>query len=267
MKNGSLPVAFIPHGGGPCFFMDWDPPDTWTKMGDWLRGWAATLPQTPRAILVISGHWEEENFTVMANPQPPLIYDYSGFPAHTYQLTYDAPGAPDLAAHVQHLLVGAGIPCDVDETRGYDHGVFIPFKLIYPDAQIPVIQLSLKSDLDPTACLAVGRALAPLREQGVLIVGSGMSYHNLRAFMSRQAGKTEASQRFDDWLTDTLVNSAERDAKLTHWERAPSARDAHPREEHLLPLMVVAGAAVHDTAYKVFSDNVMGAVVSAFQFG
>jgi aromatic ring-opening dioxygenase catalytic subunit (LigB family) len=244
------------------------PPDTWEKMATWLRQLAAQVEAhaaKPKAILVISAHWEEPEITVQSTAQPPLIYDYYGFPPHTYQLKYDAAGAPSLAQDVAALLAAADIPARMDATRGFDHGVFVPLKLIYPDADIPVIQLSLKVGLDPAAHLAVGRALAPLRQQGVLIVGSGMSYHNMRGFFS---GSGDAdSRQFDAWLTETveLPDAAARNRRLENWSQAPAARAAHPREEHLLPLMVVAGAA-EEAGCRLFTDHVMSAQVSAYWF-
>jgi aromatic ring-opening dioxygenase catalytic subunit (LigB family) len=263
----TLPTLYIPHGGGPCFFMDWTmgPANTWDKMAAWLKQLLATLPVRPQALLVISAHWETAQPRLTGHAQPPLIYDYYGFPEHTYQLTYPAPGHPALAKEVHKLLTEAGIPADIDPERGLDHGVFVPFKLIDPEAQIPVIQLSLQAGLDPAQHLAIGRALAPLREQGVLIVGSGMSFHNMRAF-GHQA--QAPSRIFDDWLTATVTApEAERTQSLINWSTAPQGQFAHPREEHLLPLMVVAGAAGSDPGSKIFEDEVMDSIVSAFQFG
>lgn len=261
-----MPTLFIPHGGGPCFFMDWDPPDTWKKMGAWLGALAGSIGVTPKAIVVISGHWESPEFVVTGSAHPTLIYDYQGFPPHTYQLRYDAPGAPALAQQISGMLKQSGLPARVDAERGFDHGVFIPFKVIYPEAKIPVVQLSLKTGLDPRVHIEVGRALQPLRKQGVLIVGSGMSYHNLRGF-GDQFGA--ASDEFDSWLTDAVCapDAKGRNLKLERWESAPHARLAHPREEHLLPLIVAAGAAGGDLGRRVFSDRVMGVIVSAYRFG
>ena len=259
-----LPTYFIPHGGGPCFFMEWDPPDTWNKMGDWLKNLPRGM-EKPKAVIVISGHWEEDAFAVTANPAPQLIYDYHGFPPETYQIKYPAPGAPELAKKVVALLTKAGLPARLDARRGFDHGVFIPFKLIYPEADVPVIQLSLKEDMDPAEHLAAGRALAPLRDEGVLIVGSGMSYHNLPRFM-RGGGSSDA-KIFDDWLTAAATaDPKRRDELLSHWAEAPSARQAHPREEHLMPLMVAAGAAGGDKGRQVLADTVMGCAISAYKF-
>jgi aromatic ring-opening dioxygenase catalytic subunit (LigB family) len=262
-KENIMPTLFIPHGGGPCFFMDWDPPETWVTMAAYLKDIAGTLPLIPKAIVVVSAHWEEPEFTVTAHPQPPLIYDYFGFPPHTYEIKYAAPGSPMLAEEIYGLLKKNGIAVRQDRERGFDHGVFIPFKLIFPEADIPIVQLSLKHGLDPEEHLAAGRALAPLRNEGVLIVGSGMSYHNLKRFMR---GDDPASGMFDNWLTSAVL-SPERNNLLTRWETAPAAHDAHPREEHLLPLMVVAGAAGDDAGARTFHDSVNGIVISGYRFG
>ena len=220
----------------------------------------------PKAVLVISGHWDTAIPTVNSGLAPPLLFDYSGFPEHTYRLTYPVPGSPAVAARVRELLAENGTPSDEDAQRGFDHGVFVPFKLIYPDADVPIVQLSLQRDLDPAAHLAMGRALAPLRDEGVLIVGSGMSFHNLRAF-GPAAGPI--SDQFDEWLTSAVCSAdpERRNHSLAAWEDAPGARLAHPREEHLLPLMVAAGAAGNEQGRKLFQDRVMGVTVSAFGFG
>jgi aromatic ring-opening dioxygenase catalytic subunit (LigB family) len=182
MTAAALPTLFVPHGAGPCFFMDWDPPGTWNRLGDWLRGLEPVAGRRPQALLVISAHWEAPVFTVTAAARPGLIYDYSGFPPHTYQIAWPAPGAPELALRVRECLRAAGITSAADPARGLDHGVFIPMKLAFPGADIPVVQLSLQAGLDPATHLAMGRALAPLRREDVLIVGSGMSFHNMRRF-------------------------------------------------------------------------------------
>jgi aromatic ring-opening dioxygenase catalytic subunit (LigB family) len=266
-----LPTLFIPHGGGPCFFMDWTlmggPADTWDATAAWLRGLAATLPARPRAIVVVSGHWEERAFTAASAAAPRMIYDYTGFPPHTYELQYPAPGEPALAEHIVSLLKKAGLPARTDGSRGFDHGIFIPFLLAFAAADIPVVPLSLVASLDPAEHLAAGRALAELRKEGVLIVGSGMSYHNMHAY--RTPAATLPSKLFDDWLTDALAEEerAERWARLCRWDMAPAARNAHPREEHLLPLMTAAGAGDGSPGRRIFSDNVMMATISGFRFG
>ena len=264
-----FPTLFIPHGGGPCFFMQWTlgPPDTWNKMAEWLRQLGANVGDRPKALIVISAHWEEAEFSMTESSRPPLLFDYYGFPEHTYRLSYPALGSMELAARIKDLLAEAGIPARGNRERGFDHGVFIPFLLIYPDADIPIVQLSLKSGLVPEEHIAMGRALEPLRDEGVLIVGSGMSYHNMRGFGS--AAAAPASDAFDAALTEVvcLQSSKTRNERLGDWISLPGARSAHPREEHLLPLMVVAGAAGSDAGKRIFSDHVMYVAVSAYQFG
>ena len=262
-----MPVLFIPHGAGPCFFMDWNPADTWTRLAGFLKGVAGTLPARPKAIVLVSGHWLEPQFSVTGHARPPLIYDYSGFPPHTYELTYPAPGSPGLAAQVAQLLGQDSGAARVDATRGFDHGVFIPLKLMFPGADIPVIQLSLHRDLDPQAHIEAGRALASLRDEGVLIVGSGMSFHNMRGYGDPRF--TPVSAEFDDWLTATVESApAGRDALLADWTQAPHARLCHPPrgEEHLIPLLVAAGAGADSEGRKVFSEKIMDTTISAFRF-
>jgi aromatic ring-opening dioxygenase catalytic subunit (LigB family) len=246
--------------------MEWNPPDTWQKLGAWLRELGSSTGAGAKAVVVISAHWEEDEFTVASNGNPPLIYDYYGFPEHTYKLQYPAPGSPGLAQRIRELLERAGIPSRSDPERGFDHGVFVPFKLIYPSADVPIVQLSLKAGLDPAEHLEAGRALEPLRKEGVLIVGSGMSYHNLRGF---DPAFSAASDQFDAWLTEAAgaPDARTREEELRQWQRAPAARVAHPREEHLLPLMVAAGAGGKDLGSKAFTDRIMGVTTSAYRFG
>ncbi|WP_300085107.1 class III extradiol ring-cleavage dioxygenase [Rhodoferax sp.] len=266
--SARMPTWFIPHGGGPCFFMDWSPPDAWHAMADFLKRLASTLPRTPQAIVVVSAHWLAPRFTVTSGSQPELIYDYHGFPPHTYELKYPAAGAPALANQIVKTLNAAGIASAQNSQRGFDHGVFIPLKLIFPEAHIPVVQLSLHTALDPAQHLAAGRALETLRDQDVLLIGSGMSFHNMRAYGNPAFGPI--SDAFDAWLTHAVAsNPPERDQLLTHWEQAPGARQCHPAraEEHLIPLMAVAGAAGLDVGRKIFSDRVLETTLSAFSFG
>lgn len=265
-----FPTFYIPHGGGPCFFMDWEypTPNPWTALATWLEGLASTLEAVPRAILVVSGHWESEPVALNVQAHPPLFYDYYGFPEHTYRLQYPAPGAPELALEVRDLLTAAGIPTREETRRGLDHGVFVPFKLIYPRADMPMLQLSLRRGLNPAAHLALGAALAPLRSQGVLIVGSGMSFHNL-GIRSIDNARIPPSAQFDAWLAQTVcaADAHERNERLARWTDAPAARFAHPREEHLMPLIVAAGAAGADRGERVFSGRMMGWEISGFRFG
>ncbi len=263
-----FPTLFIPHGGGPCFFMDWDPPHTWAKMGDWLRGLERHAGARPDALVVISAHWETPVFTVNTARDPGLLYDYHGFPEHTYRITWPAAGSPELAARIRTLLEASGIANAGDGQRGLDHGVFIPLKLAFPQADIPVVQLSLRQDLDPAAHLALGQALAPLRNEGVLLIGSGMSYHNMRHRPAPDGSIDPQSQAFDAWLAESAALTGEtRAARLARWLEAPGARFSHPREEHLLPLHVVAGAAGDEPGERVYSENLMGSAQSAFRFG
>lgn len=269
-----LPALFIPHGGGPCFFMEWTmgPADTWDNMAAWLGQLGIALEkryQKPDAIVVFSAHWECHKVTVNSGAKPSLIYDYYNFPPHTYELSYPAAGHPQLAGEIENLLDAADIDCDLDPAHGFDHGVFIPFLLIYPRADIPIVQVSLKAGLDPGEHLAIGAALAPLRQKNILLVGSGFSYHNMEGMMGgvNQPGPIPASAEFDQWLTNTCTLPPEqRTQALGQWQQAPRARTAHPREEHLLPLMVAAGAATTDSGQHIYRDQVLGAVVSGFQF-
>ncbi|GBQ43659.1 DODA-type extradiol aromatic ring-opening family dioxygenase [Komagataeibacter europaeus] len=266
MARPRQPVLFLPHGGGPCFFMDW--PDTWDHMAAYLRWVAATLPRRPDAIVVMSSHWETGVPTVTSGAHPPLIYDYSGFPPHTYQLRYPAPGSPRLAAQVCALLDGAGITSAQDPGRGFDHGVFIPFMLAFPQADIPIVELSLQRDLNAALEIRTGAALQPLRAQNVLIVGTGMTYHNLHHLMGQNPQSNAVSREFDTWLTHAVESPPDiRTEALTQWTHAPGARICHPRPEHLLPLMFAAGAAGADRGVRDYSDTVMGKALSGFRFG
>lgn len=263
-----MPTFFVNHGGGPCFFMDtppgW-PHDTWDSMADFLRGLDGSIGRRPRAVVIVSGHWEARNPTVNSGAHPPLLFDYSGFPPHTYQLTWPAPGAPDVAEEVRLLLEQAGFETNEDQRRGYDHGVFIPFKLVYPDADVPVVQLSLLESYDAARHLAMGRALAPLRDRDILIVGSGMSHHNLSDFFAGR--RNDLAEAFDAWLGDAISDPAARDARLADWQNAPGGRLAHPSPDHLLPLMVAAGAGSGEAAERVYHGHVLGKPFSGFRFG
>ncbi len=263
----TLPTLYISHGGGPCFFMDWNPPGMWDTMAAYLKRLPSNVSEKPKALLIISAHWEEAEFTVQTKPAPDLFFDYYGFPPHTYELKWPARGSQDLAARVQQLAADAGITVKGDAGRDFDHGVFIPMLLSYPEADIPTIQLSLKKGLDPETHLALGRTLAPLRDEGVLIIGSGFSFHSIPLLMGRGGGAGPASQAFDGWLRNTVATDPE---GLKNWAAAPSARICHPREEHLLPLMVVAGAGQGDAASVPYHEDSLGPTgiaVSAFQFG
>ncbi|WP_018915336.1 class III extradiol ring-cleavage dioxygenase [Thiomonas sp. FB-6] len=262
-----FPTLFLSHGGGPWPWMK----EEWNGAYDQLAAALGRLPEElgarPRAVLMVSAHWEEPVFTAQSHPAPGMIYDYGGFPDYTYGIRYAAPGAPELAHRVQELLRADGIAVAEDRERGFDHGMYAPMAVIYPQADMPTMQLSLRRGLDPQEHLALGRALAPLRDDGVLIIGSGLSYHNLRAF--GPAGR-QASAAFDRWLEVSLANAgAARSAALVAWEQAPAARQAHPREEHLLPLMVAVGAAEQEAASRSYHEDEFfgGLSVSNWRFG
>lgn len=263
-----LPTHFISHGGGPWPWIKDQMPMDFAPLEQSLQQIVRDLGTTPKAVLVVSGHWEAPEFTVQTNPHPPMVYDYGGFPEFTYHIQYPAPGSPEVARRVVELLTDAGIEVREDPARGFDHGVFAPLYVMYPDADVPVLQLSIKHGYDAAAHLAAGRALAPLRDEGVLIVGSGLSYHNLRAL--GPAGGP-ASRAFDQWLTHAVVESSpeQRTQLLLDWEKAPSARDAHPAEDHLIPLLVAVGAAEDEPAELTYHEDTFAGAISAssYRFG
>jgi len=261
-----FPVFFLSHGGGPWPWVD-GMREAFANTAREFAALPARLPARPKAILAISGHWEAPGFTVSTAARPPMEYDYFGFPEHTYRVQYPAPGDPVLAARVKALLAAAGMAAGEDPKRGFDHGVFVPLALMYPEADIPVVMLSLKSGYDPAEHIRVGQALAPLRDEGVLIIGSGLTYHNMRGF-NRDESTTPATQ-FERYLDGVIrqPDPATRNAMLVDWEAAPAARLAHPREDHLLPLMVVAGAAQGDVGQALFVDHVMKVPMASYEFG
>lgn len=257
-----MPSVYLPHGGGPAFFMSGEMAELYRPMGRFLASLPGLLPSRPTAILVATAHWEADVTTFSGGRQPALIYDYYGFPPETYSIPYAAPGAPELADKAAGLLRAAGLAAHVDPAHGWDHGVFIPLKMMLPQADIPVLAMSLTDGLEPNLHAAIGAALRPLRSDGVLIVGSGMSYHNLR-----QMGNGAAAIEFDRWLDGALAGDAShRRSWLAQWARAPSGRASHPREEHLLPLMVASGAGGDAPARKLWSGAVGPTAVSAWAF-
>ncbi len=263
---GRMPVYFLSHGGGPWPFVDSmraQYPITERE----FKNLPARLPARPKAVLVITGHWEASEFSVSTAAQPPMEYDYHGFPAHTYQIVYPAPGSPALAARVATLLGAAGVKALEDPQRGFDHGTFVPVGLMYPDADVPIVKLSLKSGYDPAEHIRIGQALQPLRDEGVLIIGSGLTYHNMRGFGRDES--TAVAAAFERYLSDAIqqADGNERNRMLAAWESAPGARMAHPREDHLLPLMVVAGAAGDDVGKPLFTEHVMKVPMASYEFG
>lgn len=263
-ESSLAPILYLPHGGGPLPLLgDRDH----LEMIDFLREVTPVLG-TPDAIIVISAHWEERIPTITASAEPPIIYDFVGFPEEAYQITYPAPGAPDLSARLHQLLLADGIDARMDDRRGFDHGLYVPLKIMYPEANIPCLQLSLVSGLDPRTHLDMGRALKPLLEDNILVIGSGFSFHNLGAFFANPSDVIDSGNlAFDRWLNETCTSIAlsddERRQRLIDWEQAPSARRCHPREEHLMPLHVCAGMTGH-SAQAVFNGTVLGKRASAF---
>lgn len=240
----------------------------WDKMADYLRTNANTLPQRPKAIVMVSAHWVAPSLGISGHEQPPLIFDYYGFPEHTYQLKYPAHGSVGLASQIHSLLAQAHIASHIDPHRGFDHGMFVPMLLMFPNADIPVVQLSLHDSLDPVVHLKIGKALTSLRDEGILIIGSGMSFHNMRGYGDPRFGPI--SDVFDAWLRHAVCSPAPlRQQALAQWADAPSAQLCHPlgAQEHLLPLMVVAGAAADDPGRTVFTDRVLETTLSGFCFG
>jgi aromatic ring-opening dioxygenase catalytic subunit (LigB family) len=264
-----LPTYFISHGGGPWPYLDGPFRRMFDQLEQSLHNIRRELRDTPRAVLVISGHWEERGFAISSGERPGMVYDYSGFPEHTYHIRYSAPGSPKLARRVQELLQAGGVPARLDPERGYDHGTFSVMKPLYPEESIPLVQLSIDRSYDPELHLQLGRLLAPLRDEGVLIIGSGLSYHNMSGMRGSEG--VEPSRAFDGWLQDVLVKGAlsERSASLIDWESAPLARAAHPREDHLIPLMAVVGAAENEPGAVVYhQQNLFGGITaSSFRFG
>lgn len=261
-----LPTYFISHGGGPW---PWLPNmrQMLASLEVSLARMPAEIGTTPKAILMISGHWEEDDFAVMSSANPGMLYDYGGFPPETYKITYPAPGAPALAQRTADLIKAAGLPTHLDPQRGFDHGTFAPAYVMYPNAEIPIYQVSLQHSYDPAAHFALGRALSPLRDEDVLIVGSGLSYHNLRLF---GPGAKAPSAAFDTWLSDTMaLPGGQRTKALLDWDKAPSARICHPQEDHLVPLFAALGAAENEPATLVYHDkNVFGGVTaSSYRMG
>lgn len=262
-----MPAAFLPHGGGPITHVELGAPRD--QVEALARYWRSVrdLPKVqPKAVVVVSAHWEEAVPTVMSSPRPPMLYDYYGFPPEAYKITWPAPGDPAVVERVRHLLSGAGFTTAEDRERGFDHGTFTPLKQTYPEADIPVVQLSLKKGLDAAEHLAMGRALAPLRDEGVFLIGSGDTFHNLREFFGGNA--FDRSVKFDEWLSAVVTGpAADRHDRLASWTAAPFARYCHPREEHLIPLMVIAGAAGSDPGTVTWSGSFMGTHQTGYHFG
>ncbi|MCG6892383.1 MAG: dioxygenase [Desulfobacteraceae bacterium] len=258
-------LVYFSHGGGPLPILG---DASHQAMVSFMERLPSRLKK-PEAILVISAHWEEDAATLLGAPNPEMFYDYYGFPERAYDIAYPAPGSPELASRIASLLKREKIAARIDPRRGFDHGLFIPLKLMYPQADIPALQLSLLRGLDPTAHLSLGKALRPLLQEKILVIGSGFSFHNMRAF-SWQGGNAPdpANDDFQNWLVETCtgpLTEPEREQRLIHWQKAPSARYCHPREEHLLPLHVCAGMADRGGTV-IFDDYILGKRGVAFSW-
>ncbi len=253
-------ILYLPHGGGPLPLFGHE---GHLEMISFLKN-VSSMVSTPSAIIMISAHWEAHKVSITHAANPELIYDYSGFPKEAYDITYPAPGHPELANKINDLLLASNIETQLENTRGFDHGMFVPLKLMYPDADIPCIQLSLVKGLDPATHIKIGKALSNIEDNNILFVGSGMSFHNMREF----GGVTnESNLNFEAWLVDTCTNPnltlEERETRLIDWTDAPSARFCHPREEHLIPLHVCYGIA-QAKGELVFDGTIMGKKTSAY---
>ena len=249
-------IVYFSHGGGPLPILG---DASHKSMVEFMRQLPSRL-RKPDAILVISAHWEENTATLLSAPDPPMFYDYYGFPDKAYEITYPAPGSPELANRIAGLLLKNNISARLDPQRGFDHGLFIPLKLMYPQADIPSLQLSLLRGLDPTAHIALGKALRELMVENILVIGSGFSFHNMSAF-SWQGINTQdpANDAFQNWLIESCtgpISQSEREQLLIEWQKVPSARYCHPREEHLLPLHVCLGMA-DKPALTIFDDYIL----------
>jgi 4,5-DOPA dioxygenase extradiol len=250
-------IVYFSHGGGPLPILG----DASHKaMVEFMRQLPSRL-RKPDAILVISAHWEESTATLLSAHTPPMFYDYYGFPDDAYEITYPAPGSPELANRITALLVKNNISARLDPQRGFDHGLFIPLKLMYPQADIPSLQLSLLRGLNPTAHIALGKALRELMYENILVIGSGFSFHNMSAFSWQGINTPDpANDAFQNWLIEVCagpISQSDREQRLIDWQKAPSARYCHPREEHLLPLHVCLGMA-DKPASTIFDDYIFG---------
>ena len=243
-----FPTIFVNHGGGPLPLMGKQPDLVHHK-----QEVVKLLPSKPTSIVVLSAHWEANpiEISTFTGPQH-LLFDYNGFPPETYKYDYPAPGNPKLSQRIKDLLQEEGIPSILEQSRGLDHGVFVPLKIMVPDADIPVVAVSLAASLDAEENMKIGRALSPLRDEGVLILGSGYTFHNMRSFFHPTKESFQASKDFNEWLKETISETLSSSSsppspermkdRLIHWTKAPGARMCHPREEHLIPLFMVAAA-------------------------
>lgn len=260
MKN----ILFLSHGGGPLPLLG---DKSHNEMVQCLKKIPRLLDK-PSAIIVISAHWEEDAIGIASGESPGIIYDYYGFPEESYSISYPCPGSPGLAKKLGQLYKDSGMSVKLNDKRGFDHGLFVPLKIMYPDADIPCVQVSLKNNLDPEDHIQLGRVLQKIKEKDILIIGSGFSFHNMRAFFAQETDETrQANESFESWLAETCcskkITESERFSRLVQWQAAPGARYCHPREEHLLPLHVCYGAA-ETPAQKHFKLNILNKKASMY---
>jgi 4,5-DOPA dioxygenase extradiol len=256
MKNKTR-VLFLSHGGGPLPLLGDKEHKT---MVDCLKNIALSIKK-PSAIIIVSAHWEENVPTITSGTKPSLIYDYYGFPEESYNIKYPCPGEPFLAGQIHNLLENVDIAANIDDQRGFDHGMFVPLKIMYSDADIPCVQLSLVNSLNPLVHLKLGQALQTLEYKNLLVIGSGFSFHNINAFFAPETRESKKmNEDFEDWLVETCsssdIDEEERAQRLIQWEKVPSARYCHPREEHLLPLHVCYGLA-HTSCSEFFELRIL----------
>lgn len=266
MAHTKKSILFIPHGGGPLPLIDHEPHRE-------LTSFLKQIPESlgnPKAIVVITAHWEAPEIQVATAAEPGMLFDYYGFPPETYQYSYPAKTDLNVSQQIIRGLNDAGISAIGNDQRGYDHGTFVPLMLMYPAANIPVIQMSLHSSLDAEYHIRVGEVLGQQLSEDILILGSGLSFHNMQATrvnMSTVGEASDESKAFDDWLHQTFkLPSAEARTQLAQWQQAPFARFCHPREEHLLPLLVTFGASIARGKHfqSPYSAPLLGSQVSAF---
>lgn len=257
-------VLYLSHGGGPLPLLG---DEGHKEMVNCLKSISAKITK-PSAIVLISAHWEENKPTITLGATPSLIYDYYGFPEQSYEIKYPALGDPLLAQKIFSLLNQNGIDAVLNNERGFDHGLFVPLKIMYPEADIPCIQISLVHSLDPMEHIKIGESLAGLEQENVLIIGSGFSFHNMRAFFTAATIESQAmNESFEEWLLETCsskqIDETERVRRLEKWEDAPAARFCHPREEHLLPLHVCYGITKR-ASEEVFELTILGRKASMY---
>lgn len=264
--KSTLPTYYLSHGGGPWSFMTGDFRQLFAPLERALKAIPAQLSEKPNCVLLISAHWEAPVIKVSSAEAPGMLYDYTGFPEAMYKIQYKAPGHPQWAQRIYRLLTEADWHVAQNNKRDFDHAVYSLLQPMWPDAEVPVVMMSLHASLDAALHYRLGQALAPLRREGLLIIGSGQSFHNLAA---RGPQSRVLSLLFDGWLRDSTLKlkGVARQQALEQWQQAPAARFAHPREEHLLPLMVVAGAAAEEHASCVFGDFIADVATSCFCFG